>query len=154
QVALRTAACARANALRRRRHENRSASALGEDRTEPGKELVQVVHEEIERLPERYRAPVILCDLEGRTHEQAARHLGWPVGTVKSRQARARERLRNRLRRRGFAPSAILAGGPLRPVGFDPSVLSLLIDSTTRGAIQFLHARWMSSGAAVVLAQG
>ena len=74
-------------------------------------ELERVLHEEIERLPERFRAPLVLCDLEGRSHEQAARHLGWPVGTVKSRQARGRDRLRDRLRRRGVAPS----GGAARP---------------------------------------
>ena len=65
-----------------------------------------MVHEEIDRLPEHYRAPLVLCDLEGCTHEQAARHLGWPVGTVKSRQARGRQRLRDRLIRRGLSPSS------------------------------------------------
>ncbi len=50
-------------------------------------ELEPALHEEIGRLPERYRIPVVLCLLEGLTHEQAARHLGWPVGTVKSRLA-------------------------------------------------------------------
>ena len=81
-----------------------------------------VLHEEIDRLPERYRAPVVLCDLEGRTHEQAARHLGWPVGTVKSRLSRGRERLRDRLLRRGIAPDAGLiavapsAGGPMASI--------------------------------------
>ena len=42
------------------------------------------------RLPEKYPAPVVLCDLEGRTHQEAARFLGWPIGTVKSRQSQAR----------------------------------------------------------------
>ena len=56
-------------------------------------------------MPERYRVPIVLCDLEGRSHDEAARHLGWPVGTVKSRQARGRDRLRIRLVRRGVAPS-------------------------------------------------
>ncbi len=51
-------------------------------------DLEGALHAEIERLPERYRAPVVLCNLEGCSHQQAARHLGWPVGTVKSRQAR------------------------------------------------------------------
>ncbi len=75
-----------------------------EARVEEHDDLASVLHEEIERLPERFRAPLVLCDLEGRSHEQAARHLGWPVGTVKSRQARGRDRLRDRLRRRGVAP--------------------------------------------------
>ena len=84
----------------------RAAELRNEARVDVHDDLARVLHEEIERLPERFRAPLILCDLEGRSHEQAARHLGWPVGTVKSRQARGRERLRDRLRRRGVAPEA------------------------------------------------
>ena len=59
--------------------------------------MERLLHAEIDRLPERYRVPIVLCDLEGRSHEQAARHLGWPIGTVKSRLARGRNRLRDRL---------------------------------------------------------
>ncbi len=68
-----------------------------------------MLHQEINRLPERYRVAVVLCDLEGQTHTQAARNLGWPVGAVKSRLARARERLRARLVNRGLAPAGGLA---------------------------------------------
>ena len=57
-------------------------------------DLGVVLHEEIDRLPERYRIPVVLCDLEERSYEEAARHLGCPVGTVKSRLARGREQLK------------------------------------------------------------
>ena len=71
----------------------------------PGHDVIPLIHEEIGRLPDRYRTPLILCDLEGLSHEQAATRLGWPLGTVKSRQSRARERLRSRLLRRGVAPS-------------------------------------------------
>ena len=60
--------------------------------------------------PGRYRAAVVLCCLEGLTQQQAAQHLGWPLGTVQSRLARGRERLRVRLMRRGLAPSAWLPG--------------------------------------------
>ena len=67
-----------------------------------------ILHEEIDRLPERYRAPIVLCYLEGMTHEQAAGHLRWPVGTVGGRLARARELMRGRLLRRGVTAS--LAG--------------------------------------------
>jgi len=65
-----------------------------------------VLHEEVGPLPERHRKAVVLCDLEGLSHEEAARQLGWPIGTVKSRQARGRARLRDRLTRRGLAPMA------------------------------------------------
>jgi hypothetical protein len=65
-----------------------------------------VLHEEVNRLPERYRLPVILCYLEGKTNEEVAEQLKWPVGTVKGRLSRARDLLRSRLTRRGLALSA------------------------------------------------
>ena len=49
-------------------------------------EVASIVHDEIDRLPERYRLPLLLCDLESHTQQEAARRLGWPLGTVKSRQ--------------------------------------------------------------------
>jgi RNA polymerase sigma factor (sigma-70 family) len=148
QVAYRTASCARLAAARRRRHERCAALASEEAYTEVADDLGQVLHEEIERLPERFRAPLILCDLEGRTHEQAARHLGWPVGTVKSRQARGRERLRDRLARRGLAPDAVVLGAALRPDG-GPALLSpALVDSTARAAVEFLTLRTIVQGSA------
>ena len=69
----------------------------------------QVLHEEIDRLPDRFRIPIVLCDLEGLTCEEAARQMGRPVGTVKSWRARGRKRLRLRLIRSGLAPSTGLA---------------------------------------------
>ena len=93
-------------------------------------DLEKIIHEEIDRLPGRFRVAVVLCDLEGRTHEQAARHLGCAVGTVKSRLARGRKRLRGRLVRRGVAPAAALAaasaGGAARaavPTGLAESTV-------------------------------
>ena len=63
-------------------------------------DLAQVVHDEIGQLPERYRAPIVLCDMEGLTEGQAARQLGRPVGTIRSQLSRGRQRLRDRLIRR------------------------------------------------------
>jgi RNA polymerase sigma factor (sigma-70 family) len=69
-------------------------------------ELRPILDSEVSRLPERYRAPFILCYLEGKTNSEAARELGCPRGTVDSRLARARERLRDRLTRRGVELAA------------------------------------------------
>ncbi len=72
-------------------------------------ELLAILDEEIGRLPGRYRAAVVLCDLGQMSHEEAARQLGCAVGTVGSRLNRGRQRLRDRLTRRGLAPPAGLA---------------------------------------------
>jgi RNA polymerase sigma factor (sigma-70 family) len=105
RVACRAAGRVRSDAARLRTLERRFAEAMrcrddGDDRDI----LAAVVHEEVNRLPDRFRAPIVLCDLEGRTCEEAARHLGCPVGTIGSRLARGRDRLRGRLARRGLAP--------------------------------------------------
>jgi RNA polymerase sigma factor (sigma-70 family) len=107
-VSRRVAARERATSLRRRERENGGVEAVAGPDRDPGRdERLAILDEEIGRLPERQRAPVVLCDLEGLPHEEAARRLGCPVGTVESRLARGRQRLRDRLVRRGFAPSAV-----------------------------------------------
>jgi RNA polymerase sigma factor (sigma-70 family) len=137
-VARRVASAARMAAVRRRRHERKAAEllamrpacALGDF------DLEASLHEEIGRLPERYRVPVVLCLLEGLTHEQAARHLGWPVGTVKSRLANGRERLRSRLIRRGLTPGALLAATVTRA-----AMPASLVEATARASVWFLTGR-------------
>ncbi len=120
-VALRVAVRGRANSIRREIRDRRAIEAarsvavpLLEARggaCVDGADGAAVVHQEVGRLPEKYRSPVVLCYLEGLTHEEAATRLGWPVGTVRSRLSRARSTLRFRLTRRGItAPSAF---GPL-----------------------------------------
>jgi RNA polymerase sigma factor (sigma-70 family) len=107
-VAYRVASRARARACRRRGRETRGVEMA---EAKPGAEAIApelrpILHEELNRLPEKYRTPVVLCYLQGKTNEEAARQLAWPVGTVKGRLTRARELLRTRLTRRGLALSA------------------------------------------------
>jgi RNA polymerase sigma factor (sigma-70 family) len=103
-VSLRVSACAKIAASRRRRHERLTAQFVSNrygDEAE-SRELFAIIHDELRRLPDRYRAAIVLCYLEGLTCEAAARRLGWPVGTVKSRLARGRQQLSHRLVRRGL----------------------------------------------------
>src|SRR5262245_1445511 len=90
QVASRTASCLRRAIVRRQKHERRRAIRDGASPAELAaprdSEIDGAIHEEVNRLPEKLRAPIVLCDIEGRTHQEAARCLGWPIGTVKTRQ--------------------------------------------------------------------
>jgi RNA polymerase sigma factor (sigma-70 family) len=110
RVATRAARDSRSMIARRRGHE-RSAAARNPEAASPSCGLgpdAGVVHEEIARLPERYRGPIVLCELEGHPLEHAARSLGCPVGTVKSRLSRGRTILRCRLTARGLDPTRSL----------------------------------------------
>jgi RNA polymerase sigma factor (sigma-70 family) len=103
-VAYRVALNARAAAARRRAHESRTAADTSADPlTEISvREAQALLDEELARLPAKYRAPLVLCCLEGLARDEAARQLGWPAGTLKSRLERGRQLLRGRLTRRGL----------------------------------------------------
>ncbi len=149
-VALRVASDARASAMRRRKHEARGAElAAGSARGRPAAcdespDLGRILEEEVGRLPEKYGTPVVLCHLEGLTHEEAAERLGWPVGTVRSRLSRGRDRLRSRLLRRGLAPAAMLpavaSGDPAR------AAAAGLVDQTVKAAARIVAGEAMSAG--------
>jgi RNA polymerase sigma factor (sigma-70 family) len=89
-------------------------------------ELFAAVDEEIARLPRHYRSAVVLCDLDGLSHEAAARELGCAVGTVASRLSRGRERLKSRLTRRGLSPLVVASAAP--------EVSAVLREATARSA--------------------
>ncbi len=108
-------------------------------------ELRSALDEEIHRLPEKFRVPVILCDLEGKTHAETAQRLGCPVGTVKSRLARARGRLQVRLIRRGLAPSAVLLEMTSALEAAPIAVPAALMETTRRVALLSLSALGRSS---------
>jgi C-terminal peptidase prc len=126
-VAYRTALQVRTELARRRVHEKKGATmTLYEPVPEMlDQEMRSLLDEEISRLPEKYRIPVVLCYLEGMTYEEASRHLRWPKGTVAIRLARARERLRANLVRRGV----VLSG-----VGLAAAVPVSLLSSTVQAA--------------------
>lgn len=109
-VAYRTALRARADGVRRRRHEERASQRCAT--TDPDaltwREIRHVVHEELDRLPERHRAPLVLCYLQGKTQDEAAVELGLPKGTLKGYLERGRSRLQARLLRRGLGPGVVL----------------------------------------------
>jgi RNA polymerase sigma factor (sigma-70 family) len=89
--------------------EVQSITALGEEVVSESGELAGVVDEELNRLPDYYRAAFVLCCLEGKSNAEAASELGCPIGTVDSRLHAARSRLQKGITRRGLAP-VVLAG--------------------------------------------
>jgi RNA polymerase sigma factor (sigma-70 family) len=135
-VAFRTALRARSDAARRRVRE-RGAPMAAEEPSDvlAWRELRAVLDEEVNRLPEQYRAPFVLCHLEGHTNAQAARRLGFPLGSLSKRLARARHLLRLRLSRRGVT----LAPGLLLTLLADEAAAKLparVVDATVGAALR------------------
>jgi RNA polymerase sigma factor (sigma-70 family) len=125
-VAHNTARKARALSARRRSKE-REWAALPRPSApeEAGRQGLVLLDRELRALPDKYRAPIILCDLEGHTLQEAARQLGWPLGTVGTRRARGRALLARRLARHGLAP----AGGTLAALVVGPAPATLVAGS-------------------------
>jgi RNA polymerase sigma factor (sigma-70 family) len=112
KVAYRVAVQARVEVARRRSLERKVAKMerAETDAEEMSEELRAALHDEVARLPDRYRLPVVLCYLEGRTHAHAAHDLRCGEATLRRTLAAARDRLRRRLSRRGLAPAAPVLG--------------------------------------------
>ena len=144
-VALKVASRARARVARRRAVEQSGQDQAAEEaiamdasasREPEHRELRTVLDQEIGRLPASYRAPIVLCCFGGLTHEEAAAQLRWPVGTVRSRMARGRDRLRQRLARRGVSvPAGVLAATLAAEAQARTVVPLALIAVTTRAAM-------------------
>ncbi len=109
RVAYRVAVQANIEVRRRRRRESEVSVMEIPSTARPGLDgdLSSIVHEEIDRLPDRHRLPVVLCDLEGLSYDQAASRLDWTVPALRCRLSKARQRLRDRLSRRGVTGAAL-----------------------------------------------
>jgi RNA polymerase sigma-70 factor (ECF subfamily) len=140
-VALRVALRSRAQLTRRSRHERTAAAQKANGASADGDafpaDLRLVLDEELARLPARYRRALVLCYLQGRTHIEAARELGYPAGSMSRHLARARELLQGRLIRRGVAPSAALLGAELTSLTSRAALPSALVNGTVRTCATF-----------------
>jgi RNA polymerase sigma factor (sigma-70 family) len=164
-VACRTARRARIAAVRQQAREKQvmRLPELATPGREPWDDVRELIDVELDRLPHKYRVTVVLCDLEGKTHQEAARLLGWPVGSVSGRLVRARDLLARRLARRGLplgagalavglaqevtaappaaAVSATVKAGALVLAGEGASVMSPAVWALTKGVVR---AMWWS----------
>lgn len=147
-VAVRCARDARTAIARRRSKESQVMPRPDAVAGDPAHDLRDMLDLELARLPEKYRLPVVLCDLEGRTRVQVARQLGWAEGTVAGRLARARTLLARRLARRGVAVSALALSLLLERSPWTASLSASLLSSTVK--VSSLVAAGQSAAVALV----
>lgn len=155
-VAWRLARRVKADAARRRIKEGRVEREREVDLTAEleRRDLRTLLDEELDRLPEKYRSPLVLCYLEGLSYTEAAQRLGWRDGTVCGRLARAREILRQRLNRRGLTLSVAALAAPAEPT----AAPAALVTAAAKMAALFALGQTAGSGAVsatvAALAQG
>src|SRR5438132_912209 len=135
-VAYRLALKLKATAARRRARERRVAEMMATKTSTEStwSDLRPILDDELSRLPQKYRAPLILCYLEGKTNVEAGRLLGWPAGSMSKRLSRGRELLRARLVERGLALSAIALAAMLAEHA-QASVPAALWQSSLKAAV-------------------
>ncbi|MCI0378111.1 MAG: sigma-70 family RNA polymerase sigma factor, partial [Gemmataceae bacterium] len=119
------------------------------------RDLREKLDREVAQLPENYRRPIVLCYLEGKTHEEAARLLGCPKGTLASNLARARDRLHRRLTRRGWALSSAVLGTVLAEKAVAGVLAPELVQQTVRSALAYSAGQTAGVSAnTIVLTEG
>lgn len=138
-VAFRIAQKARVNASKRERMPMQSDQLATQEQLLEVEwaEVKTVLDEEINRLPEKFRAPLVLCYFNGKTNIEAARLLGWPEGSISERLAKAREALRRRLNRRGLTLSAALLALLLSQKAASAAVPTVVVEATVTAAVVF-----------------
>jgi RNA polymerase sigma factor (sigma-70 family) len=153
-VAYQTARKARAMKARRRTREGQAQNAPEPEAVSrvQRSELAELLDHEVSRLPAKYRTPIVLCELEGKTHAEAAQRLGWPIGTVSGRLSRAKAMLAKRLIRQGVSISGVSLALLLaqNQDALSASVPTLLLSSTQKAAMLFAAGGAVSSQAAAL----
>ncbi len=136
RVAYRIALRLRRESAERTQREQAGVETLASMETDESSrgDLRAVLDEELDALPERYRQAIVLCHMQGKTHAEAARLLGRPTGTISCWLKRGRERLRERLARRGFTSAALAAFGESEARALLPAAL---VRATGRAATVF-----------------
>jgi RNA polymerase sigma factor (sigma-70 family) len=148
-VAYRTAVKARSLRAKQRAREKQVTvmpDPPAAPRDDLGAALRQLLDRELSRLPDKYRVPVVLCDLEGKTQKVAAQQLGWPEGTVSSRLARARAMLARRLTRYGLGSSAGSLAAVLSQEAASAGIPTALMASTVKAACGFATRQAVAAG--------
>ena len=136
-------------AAAKRRARERQVAHMPEPKSsqDPWYDLRELLDQEMSRLPEKYRLPIILCDLEGRSIKQATEQLGWPQGTLAGRLARARTLLAKRLSRHGLVISGGSLAAALSHNSVSAAVPAALVGATLKAASAFTAEHAAASGA-------
>jgi RNA polymerase sigma factor (sigma-70 family) len=155
-VASRVARKARAEAARRRARQQQ-VTDMPTSQADPEaarEDLREVLDDELQRLPDKFRAPFVLCYAQGLTREEAAARLGRSAGAVKGMLERGRELLRSRLARRGVTLSAGSLAAMLSGNALSAAVPAVLRDATVKAALVFAAGEATAAGSAAALAEG